>query len=121
MAETLALDYVREAMSNMNFDFCCSHTHPGVTCNGMAIMMLLRGLKPVIRTYLPVHIVPFLLFKRKKFMKKYAPPHSVPSSNSSNSSWVFCVRCYSEWGTTPATSGGAACSSATPSTIEVSG
>ena len=30
----------------------------------------MRALKPVIKTYVPVHLVPFLLFKRKKFIKK---------------------------------------------------
>jgi hypothetical protein len=70
MAVPLAEDYVARAINTIDFDFCCSDTHPGVNCNEMAFKMMMRGLKPVIRTYLPVHLVPFLLFKRKKFMKE---------------------------------------------------
>ena len=120
MTEILTEEYVREAISNINFDFCCSQTHPGLTCNGMATMMILRGLKPVIKTYLPVHIVPFLLFKRKKFLKKYNTPYSVLSSNFSNCSWVSSGQCCLESDITLAISDGVVCSSARASIIIVS-
>ena len=66
----IAEEFIREAIDNVNTLFSCSITHPGYTCNEKALQMFLGGLKPVIRTYLPVHIVPFLLFKRKDFKKK---------------------------------------------------
>lgn len=66
----IAEDFIREAIDNIDTLFPCSITHPGSTCNEKALQMFFRGLEPVIRTYLPVHIVPFLLFKRKDFKKK---------------------------------------------------
>jgi hypothetical protein len=66
----LTLDFVQEAINNQGQLFSCSATHPGMNCNEKMLQMIVKGLKPVLRTYLPVHIVPFLLFKRKDFKKK---------------------------------------------------
>ena len=35
-----------------------------------ALMMFMRVVKPVTKTYIPIHILPVLLFKRKQFVKK---------------------------------------------------
>lgn len=66
----IAVEFIREAIDNPNQQFLCSITHPGMNCNEKMLQMILKGLKPVIKTYLPVHILPFLLFKRKDFKKK---------------------------------------------------
>lgn len=70
--QTIPLAYITEAISKLDFEFACADTHPGCGCNGKAALQFGRALLPVIKTYLPVHIVPFLLFKRRKFLKKYA-------------------------------------------------
>jgi hypothetical protein len=66
----IAIDFIQEAIEDQKHLFPCSITHPGINCNEKMLQLILRGLKPVIKTYLPVHIVPFLLFKRKDFKKK---------------------------------------------------
>lgn len=83
------------AISNPLLEFSCKHTHPGLDCNQMAFLALMRGLKPVVRTYLPVHIVPFLLFKRKKFMKEYPSLHAGPSRSFSSCSSEYWDRSFS--------------------------
>ena len=54
----------------MGFLIDCEHIHPGQTCNQKALMMFMRVVKPVTKTYIPIHILPVLLFKRKQFVKK---------------------------------------------------
>jgi hypothetical protein len=66
----ISLEYVAHAISNLDYEFNCQDTHLGCSCNGKAAQMFIRGFMPVLKTYFPVHVVPFLLFKRKKFIKE---------------------------------------------------
>jgi hypothetical protein len=80
----MTAEHLHRAINELDFNFLCHASHEGLSCNRTFALMIQRGLKPVIRTYLPVHIVPFLLFKRRKFMKKYKHSYAAPSSNFSN-------------------------------------
>lgn len=82
MTAPLTLESVSQAIADPHFLFKCEDFHKGISCNEKALMMFLRVVKPVARTYIPIHILPVLLFKRKKFMKKYKAYNIVLSKNS---------------------------------------
>ena len=47
----------------------CFYLHPG-SCESRLPIYFLRTLKTMSKYYLPFHIIPFLLFKRKKLQEK---------------------------------------------------
>ena len=56
-----------------------------MTCNHKGFSQFVIGSKAVAKMYLMVHLIPFLLFKRKKVRQKYPCPHSALSESSSSS------------------------------------
>ena len=55
----------------------CSAFHAGLSCNTKAWEQFLVGFKGTYKMYLVVHLVPFLLFRRKRAFQEYSPPYSV--------------------------------------------
>lgn len=49
------------------------------TCNEKAISQFIMGCKSVFKMYLLVHLIPFIIFKRKKVIKKYKSINKAPS------------------------------------------
>ena len=47
----------------------CSDLHFG-SCESRFLVCFLRTIKTMSKYYLPIHIIPFLLFKRKKLKEK---------------------------------------------------
>jgi hypothetical protein len=67
---TLSYDFILSAISNSQENETCDQAHPGFGCNEKAIQQFFAGSKSVMKMYLLVHLVPFLLFKRKKTIKR---------------------------------------------------
>lgn len=55
------------------------------TCNEKAISQFIMGCKSVFKMYLLVHLIPFIIFKRKKVIKKYKSINKALSWNLQNS------------------------------------
>lgn len=66
----LSLDQVAKLIADIELPVHCEDAHHGYSCNGKALLMFSKAFQPVLKTYIPIHIVPFLLFKRKRFVKK---------------------------------------------------
>ncbi|CAD8191844.1 unnamed protein product [Paramecium octaurelia] len=49
--------------------FNCEIVHPGQSCEMNILSNLPRIMRSNSKVYLPVHLIPFLLYKRKQFMK----------------------------------------------------
>jgi hypothetical protein len=47
----------------------CEHFHEG-TCASTMLPHFLASTASMYKMYIPVHIIPFLLFKRKRFLQK---------------------------------------------------
>ena len=69
--QALSLEYVEASIADGLSLFECADIHPGLTCNEKAVTMFLRCVKPVTKAYIPIHVLPLLLFKRKQFVQKY--------------------------------------------------
>ena len=71
MEQVVSEETVRLAILNPLHDEDCNHYHPGMTCNEKGFSQFFIGSKAVAKMYLMVHLIPFLLFKRKKVRQKY--------------------------------------------------
>ncbi|CAD8124066.1 unnamed protein product [Paramecium sonneborni] len=49
--------------------FSCEIVHPGQSCEMNILLNLPRIMKSNAKVYLPVHLIPFLLYKRKQLIK----------------------------------------------------
>jgi hypothetical protein len=58
-----AIDYPDEHLE-------CMHFHHGMGCNEKMLIQFISGSQSLSKMYLIVHLVPFLLFKRKKTKEK---------------------------------------------------
>jgi hypothetical protein len=59
-------EQLRIIIDNPNYDVKCAILHGG-DCNTKAVIQFAMGVKSVFKMYLLAHIVPFLLFKLRKF------------------------------------------------------
>lgn len=67
----LSEEFIQRAILNPLQDEKCVDLHPGEDCNTKMLYQFVATSKAVSKIYLLVHLVPFILFKRKKFIKKY--------------------------------------------------
>ncbi|KAM3142227.1 hypothetical protein pb186bvf_005636 [Paramecium bursaria] len=51
--------------------FACDILHPNQSCDENLIAVLPRMIKYFSKVYLPVHLIPFIIYKRKQLKKKY--------------------------------------------------
>jgi hypothetical protein len=77
----LSLDFIQKAIDNPLQDEQCIDMHGG-TCNAKAVNQFIMGCKSVYKMYLLVHLIPFVLFKRKKMVQKYPLCYAVPNKKS---------------------------------------
>jgi hypothetical protein len=63
------VDYVSKAINNILCDEKCHDLHGG-NCDIKALSQFVMGCKSVFKMYLLVHLIPFLLFKRKKVVEQ---------------------------------------------------
>ncbi|KAM3143746.1 hypothetical protein pb186bvf_004242 [Paramecium bursaria] len=50
--------------------FTCDYYHPGLTCNQHSLQAFLRTIKSFSPIYLPIHILPLLIYRRKELKKR---------------------------------------------------
>ena len=62
---------INHAIENPEDILSCMHFHKGIDCNMKMVEQFISGSKSLSKMYLIVHLVPFLLFKRKKAKQKY--------------------------------------------------
>ena len=67
----LSEEFIRKAILNPLENEKCYELHPGVSCNVKMVKQFMATCKSLYKMYLMVHLIPFLIFKRKKVMKKY--------------------------------------------------
>ena len=67
---SLSEEFIRQAILNPLMDEKCSQLHPGVSCNLKMCLQFAATCKSLYKMYLLVHLIPFLIFKRKKLMKE---------------------------------------------------
>lgn len=83
ITKMLSLDFIQKAIDNPLQDEQCADMHGG-TCNAKAINQFIMGCKSVYKMYLLVHLIPFIIFKRKKVVKKYLFFNPVPNNKLRN-------------------------------------
>lgn len=64
-------DFIQKAIDNPSLDIKCNELHPGMSCNEKFFKQFLATSKSVYKMYLLVHLIPFVIFKRKKLRKQY--------------------------------------------------
>jgi len=69
VTKMLSLEFIEKAINNPLQDEKCADMHGG-TCNFKAISQFFMGCKSVYKMYLLVHLIPLVIFKRKKLLKK---------------------------------------------------
>ena len=74
----LSDDFISAAINNPIENETCEQMHAG-SCNMKALSQFNEGCKSVYKMYLLVHIIPLIMFKRKKLRQKYQLPQSVLS------------------------------------------
>ena len=74
----------------------CGLIHPGYTCNQKAFAQAAAGIRAVTKMYLIVHLVPFLIFKRKKVRQQYPSLYLDPTRRSKSLSWDCSSRSCSQ-------------------------
>lgn len=65
----LSREFMERAIENPLQNEQCVDMHLG-SCNAKAFSQFYMGCKSVYKMYLLVHLVPFILFKRKKMIRK---------------------------------------------------
>lgn len=70
ITKMLSMDFIEKAIYNPLQNEQCIDMHGG-TCNAKALSQFIMGCKSVYKMYLLVHLIPFIIFKRKKLFKKY--------------------------------------------------
>jgi hypothetical protein len=70
MEQAVPLEFIREAICDPQQSESCSDFHPGISCNRKAFCQFFLGCKSVTKMYLIVHILPFLVFKRKQLKEQ---------------------------------------------------
>ena len=67
----LTSQYIQDAIDHPEVRLFCKDLHHGITCEFKFLNQFISGCKSLSKMYLIVHLVPFLLFKRKKLKEKY--------------------------------------------------
>ena len=62
----------------------CVDLHPGISCNTKMGYQFAATCRSLYKMYLLVHLIPFLVFKRKKLKNKYNSPYLGPFRNLRN-------------------------------------
>ena len=62
----LTEEFVRKAILNPLENEKCSDLHPGYTCNEKSLIQFAATFQSLYKMYLLAHLIPFLIFKRKK-------------------------------------------------------
>ena len=70
MRFTISQEAIKNILLNPLENEQCHQLHPG-NCNVNALQQFALGCKGVYKMYLLVHIIPLILFKRKKMVKQY--------------------------------------------------
>jgi hypothetical protein len=66
------LEVIAKAINDPEGTFLCTdYFHEGLTCNQKALQQFAATVQSCSKMYFMVHIIPFLLFKRKKVKQKY--------------------------------------------------
>lgn len=63
---TLSLDFVWDAIKDNSLLLKCSMLHPKHSCNEKFLHQLINTTKSMWKIYLAVHLIPLIVFKRKK-------------------------------------------------------
>lgn len=69
--KALSPEFVQQAIANPLENELCADLHPGLSCNATMLHQFAHTCQALYKMYLLVHLVPFLLFKRKKLRQKY--------------------------------------------------
>ena len=72
---TLSHEIIQKILLNPLENEKCHQLHDG-NCNVKALEQFMMGCKGVYKMYLLVHIIPLILFKRKKIVKQYTVIYS---------------------------------------------
>lgn len=64
-------DLIQRAIADPTLDLKCNELHPGISCNEKMLEQFMSTNKSLYKMYLIVHLIPFVIFKRKKFKKQY--------------------------------------------------
>jgi hypothetical protein len=73
-------DFIYEALRNPLENETCDQLHAG-SCNMKGMSQFVEGCKGTYKLYLIVHLIPLLIFKRKKLVEKYHQAYSAPSAS----------------------------------------
>lgn len=68
--QPVSSEFVEKAINDLNMPVSCSHFHSEVSCNGKAAQQFVSSLRSCSKIYFLAHLIPFLLFKRKKVRQK---------------------------------------------------
>ena len=80
VTKMLSWEFLHAAINNPLQNEKCVDMHHG-TCNQKAVSQFVMGCQSVFKMYLLVHLIPFIMFKRKKVMKEYSSAYVVQRVN----------------------------------------
>jgi hypothetical protein len=63
-------ELVTKAILDLTGEYSCCDFHEGMTCNQKAFSQFATSAKSVAKMYFIAHMIPFLLFKRKKVKER---------------------------------------------------
>ena len=64
-------EFVQQAILNPLQDEKCVDLHPGVSCDMKMLRQIKHSFQNLHKIYLIAHLIPFILFKRKRFRQRY--------------------------------------------------
>jgi hypothetical protein len=68
--EPASPEFVSRAITDLDMHVSCTHFHSDLSCNGKAVDQFVSSLRSCSKMYFLAHLIPFLLFKRKKVRQK---------------------------------------------------
>lgn len=68
--QVVAQSFVEKAIEDVDGTYLCTDFHHHMSCNQKALGQILSTTRSCSKMYFLVHIIPLILFKRKKISKK---------------------------------------------------
>ncbi len=64
--EAASPEFIANAINDLTMPLSCTHFHSGLSCNAKAAAQFVSSVRSCSKMYFLAHLIPFLLFKRKK-------------------------------------------------------
>lgn len=68
--QAVSQEFIEQAIKDVDGPVTCSDFHPGLSCNAKALSQFASSVKSCSKMYFLAHLIPFVLFKRKKVRQK---------------------------------------------------